>query len=264
MNQKLELNAFMQEIQRYLKKYSSITLEAVYERFKEYGLDESEKNKSISDNSKKEITDMLYSKTSEGKCSYDYSPIDEGWNFFRTNCNDGSTKNYKWKVYIPIKMEHYGFVVKNIISFLCDNGIISESKVSGTMRSDSLIVNLQNEEDVTKINQFIDSNISLKKCLGAHNPFIPDFNGIGVVHGYDTDLSFTERLSGYLAYYADVCKENGRLDLITPIAFLETMKESLYNGNVKKPKEIEQIIEHMDVIMNGKWFSDDEYQPIKR
>lgn len=264
MDQKLELNALMQEIQNYLKTYDSINFEEVYESFKEYGLEEHEKNKPISDFAKKEIYDILYMKKSEGKCSYAESPIDDGWNFFHTNCNQGCIRNFKWKVYIPIKMENYGFVVKKIISFLCDSGIISESKVSGTMRSDSLIVNLNNEEDVTKLNQYIDSNIFIKKNLGAHNPFIPDFNGIGVVHGYDTDLSYSEKLSSYLAYYADVCKENGRLDLITPIAFLESMKNTLYNGNVKKPKEIEQIIEHMDVIMNGKWFSDDEYQPIKR
>lgn len=255
MSQKEELIAMMEELQNYLRSHSDfVTTEEIYDSFREYGLGDNEKNKPISDSSKKEIYSMLEQKCSERKCSFGYEPLNEGWNFFRTNNNSGGSPNYQWKVYIPIKLEHYGFTVKNVIAFLSDNGIVSECKVSGSMRSDSLVVNLENEEDVTKLNQYIDSNPSIKTCLGAHQPFIPDFNGIGVVHGYDSQTSYTERLSSYLAHYVDVCKEQNRLDLITAEGFLESMRNALNNGMVQKPEEIQQIIEHMDIIMNGKSF----------
>ena len=152
MSQKEELIAMMEELQNYLRSHSVfVTTEEIYDSFREYGLDSDEKNKLISDSSKKEIYSMLEQKRSERKCYSLYEPINEGWNFFWTN-NSGEKRNYQWKVYIPIKSEHYGFVVKNVIAFLSDNGIVSECKVSGSMRSDSLVVNLENEEDVTKLN----------------------------------------------------------------------------------------------------------------
>ena len=265
MSQKEELIAIMEKLQNYLRSHSDfVTTEEINDSFREYGLDADEKNKPISDSSKKEIYSMLEQKRSERKCYSRYEPFNEGWNFFWTN-NSGEKRNYQWKVYIPIKSEHYGFAVKNVIAFLSDNGIVSECKVSGSMRSDSLIVNLENEEDVTKLNQYIDSNPSIKACLGTHQPFIPDFNGIGVVHGYDNQTSYTERLSSYLAHFVDVCKEQNRLDLITAEGFLESMRNALNNGMVQKPEEIQQIIEHMDIIMNGKIFiphdSEEEIKP---
>ena len=252
MSQKEELIAMMLEIQNYLKSHDVyVTTEEIYDSFREYGLNENEKNKPIDDIAKKQIYNMLEEKTSERKCSFSHEPLNDGWNFFHTNCNSGGTQNYQWKVYIPIKMEHYGFVVKNIIAFLSDNGIISECKVSGSMRSDSLVINLTNPDDVTKLNDYIDEIPSIKACLGSHQPFIPDFNGIGVVHGHDVKTSYTGRLSSYLAHYVDVCKEQNRLDLITAESFLESMKNAINNNMVQRPQEIAQIIEHMDIIMNG-------------
>lgn len=253
MSQKEELIAMMQQLQNYLRSHDVyVTTEEIYDSFREYGLSENEKGQPITDVAKKEIYAMLEKKTGERKCSFGYEPLNDGWNFFHTNNNSGGTPNYEWKVYVPIKMEHYGFVVKNIIAFLSDNGIVSECKVSGSMRSDSLVVNLENEDDVTRVNQYLDSNPSLKSCLGSHQPFIPDFNGIGVVHGYDEKTSYTERLSGYLAHYVDVCKEQKRLDLIIADGFLESMRNALNSGMVQKLEEIQQIIEHMDIILNGK------------
>ena len=196
----------------------------------------------------------------ERKCTSTLSAgFQDNWNFFDTNyIKSEQIPNFEWKVYIPIRAEHYGFVVKNIIAFLCDNGIVSSSKISGTMRSDSMIVNLLNPDDVTRLNKYIDTNPSLKSCIGIHQPFIPDFNGIGVIHGYDVESSYTERLSSYLAHYISVCKQQNRLDLITPLAFLESMKNALSNGMVQKPNEIQQIIEHMDIIINGKDYVEQE------
>lgn len=120
------------------------------------------------------------------------------------------------------------------------------------MRSDSMIINLENADDVTKLNEYLDTIPSLKACLGSHQPFIPDWNGIGVIRGSDTKTSYTERLSGYLAHYVNVCKQQNRLDLITAEAFLESMKNALANEMVEKPDEIQQIVEHMDIIINDK------------
>lgn len=266
MNQKEELNNIMLQIQSYSRSHNGdITPRELYDSFQEYGISKSQKDEPISDNDKKQIWDMLNEKRDDKTCFFADQPVTEGWNFFITNLRYGGNPNYKWKVYIPIKYEHYGFVVKNVISFLADNGIISNCKFSGSMRSDSMIVCLENEDDVTKLNLFLDGHPSFKACLGTHNPFIPDFNGIGVAHTYDYDSSYTQRLSYYLAKYVNTRRSQRRFDLITAEDFLTTMKESLSAGMVRKPQEIEQLIEHMDVIMNGAQFKwDTEQKPYKK
>lgn len=252
MNQKEQINQIMQKLAQYANIPNAlITSDSIYTAFRNYGLPQNNINKKINENDLRQIYEMLELKTSEKKASFGYEPLNEGWNFFHTNTNNGGNFDYQWKVYIPLSDEHYGFAVKNIISFLADNGIVSECKVSGTMRSDSIIVNLTSPSDVTLLNEYIDRNPSLKNCLASHNPFIPDFNGIGVLHGNDINTSFTERLSYYLCTFINTCKQMNRLDCITIDGFYSTLKNSINTGNVQNLQEAEQIIEHLDVILNG-------------
>lgn len=263
MSQIDQIKVIMSKLQNYAKIPNGIiTPNEIEKAFRNYGLNSNMINKPLNHKDRRDIIDMLYSKMDERKCTSTLGfGFQEGWNFFETNYNKSEqTPNFQWKVYIPIKSEHYGFLVKNIISFLCDNGIVSLSKVSGTMRSDSLIINLVDPDDVTRLNEYIDKIPSLKSCIGLHQPFIPDFNGIGVLHGFDTETSYTERLSRYLAHYINVCKQQNRLDLITAEDFLKNMKNSLNKGMVQKPNEIQQIIEHMDVIMYNKDYVQHEFE----
>lgn len=255
MNQIEKINDIMHKLQNYAKIPNGlITAKEIEKAFRNYGLTQDILGKPISEQARIEIIDMLFNKMDEGKCTTSLGAgFQDNWNFFDTNYSKNEqTPNFEWKVYIPIKSEHYGFAIKNIIAFLCNNNIVSSGKISGTMRSDSMIINLVNSEDVTKLNEYLDNYIPLKSCLGDHQPFIPDWNGIGVIHGHDSETSYTERLSGYLAHYVNVCKQQKRFDLITAPAFLESMKNAMANGMVQKPDEIEQIIEHMDIIINGK------------
>ena len=113
-----------------------------------------------------------------------------------------------------------------------------------------MVINLENEEDVTKLNGYISKNKVVNSCLGVHQPFIPDFDGIGVVHTFDDDTSYTERLSNYLTKFLNYCKAQNRLDWISVDGFLASMQNSLNNNMVQYPEEIKQIIEHMNVILN--------------
>lgn len=254
MNQIEKINDVMLKLQNYAKIPNGlITAKEIEKAFRNYSLTQDMIDKTISEQSRVEIIDMLFSKIDERKCTTSLGAgFQDNWNFFDTNYSKNEqSPNFDWKVYIPIKSEHYGFVVKNIIAFLCDNNIVSSGKISGTMRSDSMIINLVDPEDVTKLNEYLDRNVSIKSCLGEHQPFIPDWNGIGVIHGYDSETSYTERLSRYLAHYINICKQQKRFDLITAQAFLESMKNAMNNGMVQNPNEIEQIIEHMHIIMYG-------------
>lgn len=259
MNQKEELIQIMLEIQNYLRHNNvNINAEEIYDSFRDYGLSEKEKNQPIPEAAKNDIRNILMRKADEGKCHYSGNPIDDiSWNPFRTNYpNDGRNPDFQWKVYIPIKMEGYGFAARSIISFLCDNGIVSASKISGRMRSDSLVVNLTDENDVVKLCKYINDCRPIKDSLGAHHPFIPDCNGIGVIHGQDIKSSYTERLSSYLTLYVDTCREQNRLDYINANDFLHNLKVAMKTGNVKKPDEIQQIIDNMDIILNDKQIID--------
>jgi len=254
MNQIEEINKVMLKLQNYAKIPNSIiTANEIEMAFRNYNMSQNIAGQSISESERTQIIDILFKKMDEKKCTSSlYYGFQEGWNFFNTNYSkNDENPSFTWKVYIPIKQEYYGFAVKNIISFLCDNGIVSSNKFSSVMRSDSMIVNLTNEDDVTALNQYIDKTPSLKACLGVHQPFIPDWNGIGVLHGYDEQSSYTGRLSKYLERYVNSCKQQNCYDLINANSFLESMRDALNSGRVERPEEIKQIIEHMDVIMNG-------------
>lgn len=261
MNQKEELDQVMQTLAQFASINGGITSDNIYIFLKNYGLDFKNVDKRIEANDLEQIYNILEQKSSERKVDFVLAPLDEGWNFFSTNMNHGGKFDFQWKVYIPLLSEHYGFAVKNIISFLANNGFISECLFSGTMRSATMIVNLTDPDDVTLLNKFIDGNIYLKGCLGKHQPFVPDFNGIGVLRGYDNDTSFTQRVANYLSAFINACQQAQRLDLVTIDEFYKSLKYSLKCGSLSEPSAAKQVIGHLDVILNGlDYVYDDCYQ----
>lgn len=252
LNQKERINEVMSRLQDYAKIPNGIfTSNEIYRAFKDYGITSNLAGKPLEEETKQQILLKLNQKENEGKCWIGSGSLSDEWQFFDTNIpRDGRKPNYEWKVYIPINPAYYGFVAPAVINFLCDNGIVSHSKISGSIRSDSMVINLENEEDVTKLNVYISKNKVVSSCLGVHQPFIPDFDGIGVVHTFDDDTSYTERLSNYLTKFLNYCKAQNRLDWISVDGFLASMQNSLNNNMVQHPEEIKQIIEHMNVILN--------------
>lgn len=123
MNQKEELNRIMLKLQNYAKIPNGIiTAEEIEKAFRNYRLNSDEINQPISEHTRTEIFNMLLQKMNNGKCTSSLGFIDDGWNFFETNYpRDGKIPSFYWKVYIPIKREHFGFLAKNVIAFLCDN-----------------------------------------------------------------------------------------------------------------------------------------------
>lgn len=253
LSQKETINEVMSKLQGYAKIPNGLlTNKEIYKAFKNYGIASNLAGEQLADEIKQQILNELNQKENEGKCWIGSGSLNEEWQFFDTNIpKDGRKPNYEWKVYIPINPAYYGFVAPAIINFLCDNGIVSNSKISGSIRSDSMVINLENEEDVTKLNDYINKNKVVSSCLGVHQPFIPDFDGIGVVHTYDDDTSYTERLSDYLTKFLNYCKTQNRFDWISIDGFLSAMQNSLDNNMAQYPEEIKQIIEHMNVILNG-------------
>lgn len=256
MNQIEQLNDIMAKFREYAKDKNGVfTSKSIYDAFIGYGINPNLVKTFLDDDSKKQIFSKLIEKEDAGNRSLSGGSSHEEWIGFYTNTpRDGLVPKPQWKVYIPINPAYYSLVSTSIIEFLCENGIFSNSKLSFQIRSDSMIVNLSDEDDVTRLNDYIDKNKVLKSCLGTHHPFIPDFNGIGVVHTYDTEDSYTERLSECLAKFLNYCKQHDRLDWISVEDFLISLKNSLDNGVANNPNEIMQIIEHMNVILYGSDF----------
>lgn len=150
-------------------------------------------------------------------------------------------------MYIPIKPEFIGSFSRQIIKFLIDEKIISDCKVANTYRSDSLIINVLSEQDAQKIVDFI-MDSGLKEALGIHHPFIPDYEGIGVIGGHDKENSYTGRISDALFKFVSECKRHNQYNMINFDTFLLTLEESLKAGRVSNYLSIEQIIKNLKKI----------------
>ena len=248
-----DMNSIMAKLKEYAKDPQGIfTMESIYNAFKNYGINPKIAGNRIDIVMQNQIMNALNKNEKAGKLNISEGSLKEPWQSFYTNRpRDGRMPEYQWKVYIPIKPSNYSYTATSIIDFLCDNGIVSNSKISGQIRSDSMIINLENYNDVLKLNEYIEQNGALKTSLSTHHPFMTDLNGIGVVHTYDSvNDSFTERLSEYLATFLNYCKQQNRLDWISLDGFVISLQNSLKNGNVKDPESVKQIIENLSSVIN--------------
>lgn len=71
-------------------------------------------NQLITERNKNEIIDMLFRKRDKRKCTSTLNVcFQDNWDFFDINCTKSKqNSNFEWKVYILVRSEHYGFVVK--------------------------------------------------------------------------------------------------------------------------------------------------------
>ena len=153
----------------------------------------------------------------------------EGWknryqnnpniNVFQTNNVDflyfkkGRLSGNEIKLYIPLKLEYLEQGANQIFDFISDQGIAHQSKIAVIIRNDNLVVRVNSLEDAQKIVNFVSSNLYLMNGLANVNPFLPNWNGIGVA--MDNNESYNSVISEVISEYLYELKKNNDLENFT-------------------------------------------------
>ena len=153
----------------------------------------------------------------------------EGWkkryqnnsniNVFQTNnphflyFKNGYLSKNEIKLYIPLKFENLQQGANQIFDFISSQGIEHESKIAVIIRNDNLVVRVNSLEDADKIVNFVNSNLYLMNGLANVNPFLPNWNGIGVA--MDNNESYNTVVSEVISEYLYELKKTNSLEKFT-------------------------------------------------
>ena len=118
-----------------------------------------------------------------------------------------------YKMYISFDKEHIIPATKLIFDFVRNNGMRSASKLSERLRSDSIVLRIENEDDVVKLLNFINNNDYLVRNARVANPFIFRMGKVGLA--YDANLSYNETVSEVLYNYFYIKRLTNSLDSVS-------------------------------------------------
>ena len=118
-----------------------------------------------------------------------------------------------YKMYISFDKEHIGPAAKLIFDFVRKNGMESHSKLSDTLRCDSIVMRIVGEENIVKLLNFINNNDYLVRNARLTNPFMLRIGKVGIA--YDAHLSFNETLAEVLYNYFYIKVNSRSLDSVS-------------------------------------------------
>ena len=163
--------------------YPDLNDRGVYDLLCKYGLAESDKSKNIKNEGYFDYFISRISSTFKHTSAF----CDEKWKNFCQfeNINKKEPKSYI-KIYIPIKYSHVLKSTIKIFNFLDSNNIFHRSKISDAIRSDNIVVRLENDDydSLKKLLNFMENDNYIKQGLNKCNPFVPtnwSKSGIGIL-----------------------------------------------------------------------------------
>lgn len=154
-------------------------------------------------------------------------------NVFQTNnpnflyFKKGRISKNEIKLYIPLKLGYLEQGANQIFDFISGQSMEHESKIAVIIRNDNLVVRVNSLEDAEKIVNFVNSNLYLMNSLANVNPFLPNWNGIGVA--MDNNQSYNTIVSDVISQYLNELKINNDLDSFT-VEGLNTFVKNIINN----------------------------------
>ena len=104
----------------------------------------------------------------------------------------------KIKLYIPLKYHDIKEGLIKILDYLSSNNISYIAKITKYMRTDNIIICLDNIRDVKSLIEYIDNSI-VHDMLLEINPFTFNYHGIGLV--VDNNLSYNDEVAKVIYNY---------------------------------------------------------------
>jgi len=116
------------------------------------------------------------------------------------------------KMYIPMDYDHIKEGANQLFDFISSTNMIHQSKIASGIRNDNVVIRVNSLDDAKKIADFVSQNPYIQQGMLKVNPFLPNYNGIGMV--MDNRFSFNSELSKLISSFIEMLKSYNRLDLL--------------------------------------------------
>ena len=143
-------------------------------------------------------------------------------------------------VYVPLDHNHIENGVHILIDYLTQNNITYIAKVNKKIRSDDIVITLDNQKDLEKICEFIEETPFIQEGLIKPNPFIFNYKNLAISTG--NTLSYNAILSLYINSYIETRKNEKNIDQISNQDFIQFLN-NYYNQNFINKYNTDEIVQ---------------------
>lgn len=197
MNYKIDnINLFLYELQK-LSKIKKINDKDVYLHLINYEIPEKDRTKDLSN-----LFSVLINKYNK---KLEIKEFDNNYQLQSKNFNNNKTNI---KIHVPLCLNNIDINIDKIIKYLIKNKIEHKTKIYKHLRYDTLVIELSNKVEVSKITNYINATKEISDNTYKENPFYINDNKVYLTTG--NTLSYDEILSKYIINYINECniKEN--------------------------------------------------------
>ena len=153
---------------------------------------------------------------------------------------NGKIKGNEVKLYIPMDYNHIKEGANQLFDFIASTGIEHQSKIANKIRNDNLVVRVNSLEDAEKIIDFVKNNSYIQEGLIKTNPFLTNFNGVGLA--MDNNYSYNSTVCEILSNFINYLKQHNRFDLLTVDNLNQYIKNSITNIQDLELKDIYTLL----------------------
>ncbi|MFV0249896.1 MAG: hypothetical protein ACK5HP_02535 [Bacilli bacterium] len=146
------------------------------------------------------------------------------------------------KIYIPFKQNQMFDKVEELFNFMAENNISHFSKVSDTLRSDSVVLRVEHPDDANKILEYV--NTKMVSSIKAVNPFLIKVGNAGIA--MDNMLSYNSTVAFILSEYFNIKKNNNSLQKIN-LEDLQKYVNNLYTETFVNGQDLNLFLNKEEV-----------------
>lgn len=154
----------------------------------------------------------------------------------------------KFKLYLTVFDDDYALVAKGLTNIILRNNIVCDVRIAKTKRNDSVIIGLTNAIDANFLKNAINDDL-IKTKLGIHNPFIPDYSGIGCIKKINADVTseeeYLEKLSILIDLYMIKLRDTNTLPNASLNNFLICMRNQILHYNCEHKDLINEVVNNL-------------------
>lgn len=126
---------------------------------------------------------------------------------------NGQIKGNEIKLYIPMDHAHIKEGANQLFDFISSTNIEHQSKIASVIRNDNVVLRVNSLEDAKTIIDFVNSNQYIKEGMIKVNPFLPNYNGVGMA--MDNAYSFNSTISKIISEFITHLRNTNNLNLVT-------------------------------------------------
>lgn len=125
------------------------------------------------------------------------------------------------KMYVPVDAENLFYVAVNIFTYMLDNNITMQCKVSKSLRTDSLVLRVSSIKEAKEVEDYINRKLNYQSSIKT-NPFL--LNHGKVSYALDGNSSYNMTLAKLMEDYFQEKRNSNSLDNSSSLDFSKFIK----------------------------------------